>query len=482
MQEALRFIYAAARINPENPAIIFVDRVITFRMLLQGILSVEAILAELKVEPDKAVGILIENPARHMIVALALAKHGVTSATLTVDLVPIARQIGISTVLTDQRISDPFVRQLAVRDDWFTAEADIERWSVNRQPDNRIMRVIFSSGSTGFSKAFGHSNRASFERIMERMSLFRVGDERAFIGFGLSTEVGMCLCVRVLMQGRTLCFDEPVNESIHLINFLTVGFLAGSPQQVRQLILQQARTGIRPNCVRQIHCGGSAMTAELLAGLKSSFRAEIFDSYGSTEAGATGVASGRILDERATKGARFLPLKDIRIVAEDGGQARREGLLAIRSTHMAWPFTGDLDETNAIKGDGWFYPAEVGYFDDDGLLVLTGRANDVINIGGVKTSPEAVEAVLAQHSDVIDVAVMRIDQRDPAGARIWVAVVSARDITANELSRFLSDKGAPLEIDRLVRVDSIPRTVMGKIAREDVRKTITGLISNSAPE
>ena len=40
MQEALLYIYAAARINPEQPAIIFVDRVITYKMLLEGILSV----------------------------------------------------------------------------------------------------------------------------------------------------------------------------------------------------------------------------------------------------------------------------------------------------------------------------------------------------------------------------------------------------------------------------------------------------------
>jgi acyl-coenzyme A synthetase/AMP-(fatty) acid ligase len=472
MQEAIRYIYAMARINPENPAIIFVDRVITYRMLLQGILSVEAILADLKVDSDQAIGILIANPARHLIVALALAKRGITSASLTADLVAICQLVRIRTFITDKKINAPFIRQHLIHEDWFTREEDTNDWNIVRQPDDRIMRVIFSSGSTGFSKAFGHSNKASFERILERMSLFRVGDERAFIGFGLSTEVGMCLCLRVLMQGRTLCFDEPENESIHLINFLSVGFLAGSPQQIKQLVLQQTRTGIRPNCIRQIHCGGSVMTPELLTGLKSSFRAEIFDSYGSTEAGPTGLASGRILDERATKGPRFLPLKEIRIVNETGGDARKEGRLAIRSTHMAWPFSGDLVESDAIKGDGWFYPGELGYFDDEGLLVLTGRSDEIINLGGVKTAPEIIEAVLVQHADVTDVAVIRIDQHETPQTKIWAAVVSARDITADELSRFLSDNVIALEIDHIFRTDSIPRTAMGKIARDDIRRMI----------
>ena len=470
MQEALLYIYAAARINPEQPAIIFVDRVITYKMLLEGILSVESVFADMRLDQNRAVGILVANPARHLIIALALAKSGFSSSSLTKNLLHRCAAVGIHTVITDQSIAEPGLRVHAVSGEWFARTPTSTHWHIHPQPENRIMRVIFTSGSTGYSKAFGHSNRASFARILDRSIVYRVGDERVNIMFGLSTEVGMCLSLRVLMQGRTLCFDEPENESLHLLHFLSVGLVAGSPQQLADLVRQQRRYQIRARSIRQIYSAGSLMTADLLADLKACFSAEIFDTYGSTEAGTTATASGTLLDERRDKGARLVPVKDIKIVDDAGDITTGEGRIAIRSNHMAWPFAGSLVETDSIKGDGWFYPGETGAWDEEGLLRITGRSDELLNFGGVKVAPDVVESLLKRHPDIKDIAVVRLNSAGQSGFEIGILIVAPPDMDRAAVRDLLTRHNMPADVRLMLHVDAIPRTDMGKVARDQVRK------------
>lgn len=81
---------------------------------------------------------------------------------------------------------------------------------------------------------------------------------------------------------------------------------------------------------------------------------------------------------------------------------------------MAWPYSADLVETDAVKGDGWFYPGDIGRLDPDGPLIVTGRADEVINCGGVKFTPEIVEENIRRHPK-LRIAVVRMSNRGVVG-------------------------------------------------------------------
>ncbi len=74
-----------------------------YRMVWAGVESVESILRDLRLDAQKPVGILIDNPARHLIVALALLKVGITSTSLRSDLLETAWAAGVQILLAEGR-------------------------------------------------------------------------------------------------------------------------------------------------------------------------------------------------------------------------------------------------------------------------------------------------------------------------------------------------------------------------------------------
>jgi acyl-CoA synthetase (AMP-forming)/AMP-acid ligase II len=121
--------------------------------------------------------------------------------------------------------------------------------------------------------------------------------------------------------------------------------------------------------------------------------------------------------------------------------------------------------------DAWFYPGDVGRIYPDGLVVITGRTNEVINRGGIIVAPEVIEEVLRLDSRVQDIAVVGV--LNAAGIEeIWAAVVSDTELDARtmiEASRPKLNEKVP---DRIIRIDAIPRNENGKIKRNELRELL----------
>ena len=151
---------------------------------------------------------------------------------------------------------------------------------------------------------------------------------------------------------------------------------------------------------------------------------------------------------------------------------------------VAHGYLGDPDRSAdafAVDADGvrWFRTDDLGHFDDDELLVVDGRADDVINSGGVKITPGVVEDAILRHlPEVLDVVVVGLPDRewgeivcaavtlvDPAGQ---VAERSVRD----RLRGILPDAALPR---RVLAMASLPQRGPGKPDREAVRRVMHDL-------
>ena len=143
-------------------------------------------------------------------------------------------------------------------------------------------------------------------------------------------------------------------------------------------------------------------------------------------------------------------------------QQRNDGEMLVRSPLLFDNYFDDPGATaEVLDTDGWFHTGDVADLDDEGFVSIVGRAKDIIRSGGESVSPSEVEAALADHPGIADVAVVGVpDVR--WGEVVCAAVVPAdpkAPPTLEELQAHVAGRLARYKQPRRVEViDEIPRT------------------------
>jgi o-succinylbenzoate---CoA ligase len=145
-----------------------------------------------------------------------------------------------------------------------------------------------------------------------------------------------------------------------------------------------------------------------------------------------------------------------------------EGELLVRGPMLFRRYRGDPARTAAALRDGWLHTGDLGRIAPDGRLTVLGRRDDLIISGGVNVHPDEVEAVLATHPGVAEVAVA--GRADPEWGQRVTAVVVPRDPrnppTLDDLRGYARERLAAAKVPReLTLVPSLPRTASGKLLR-----------------
>jgi long-chain acyl-CoA synthetase len=125
----------------------------------------------------------------------------------------------------------------------------------------------------------------------------------------------------------------------------------------------------------------------------------------------------------------------------------------------------------SVDDEGWLSTGDLGHLDEGGYLFLGGRRGDLIIRGGQNVAPEEVEAVVHEHPDVADVAVVGVPDEE-WGERI-AAVVVAREGSGLQEDAVLAFCVERLAGDRrpefVLLTDELPRNTMGKLVRRDLQ-------------
>lgn len=465
MLDVLNSIYVMGRMRAERPAIVTPDMIITYGELLAAILSVESRIATLSLDPEKPVAVIIADPARHLAVTLALSKLGYTTMSPPRQLLPKAVELGVGTVIVDEMLATDPAAQVFARDDWFLGKPSLCDWRVADVDDDRIVRIALTSGSTGEAKAVAFTSDGIWARLLEMKNRVYLSSERVLLQFGLVSHVGYDAALAVLSQGHTLYFARTASEAALLIRASAIEAIAASVLQMKALVeAARALFGRYASfeSVRSIMTGGSFMSMELFADLRRLFRGEIYQIYASTEAGSAGVVTGAMMEAHGASN-RFVPLSDIRIAAAPG---ETSGPVAIRPRRLGAPYDGGLRA--AQGGDGWFSPGDVGHIDSDGYLVISGRLDDLVNIGGVKRSVEFFEAHFRRAPGVQDCAIARVDtERGPV---FVLLVVSNREPDRAGLAAWGLRDNLAFSFEHVSRIPAVPRNASDKVDREGVRR------------
>jgi acyl-CoA synthetase (AMP-forming)/AMP-acid ligase II len=212
--------------------------------------------------------------------------------------------------------------------------------------------------------------------------------------------------------------------------------------------------GVPLPSLRFADTGTSATPLELLEDIsRVAPGAQVRVFYGSTEAG--NVATLEHADLEAKPGRVGVPSVSTEI------QLAADGEVCVRSPLLADGYFDDAEATEAAFAGGWYRSGDRGELDDDGYLAIVGRVSDTIRTGGEAVAPGEVEAAVAGHPAVVDVAVFGradADWGEVVGAAV---VVRAGDVapTAADLSAFLDGRLARFKHPRIVvPVEAVPRT------------------------
>jgi acyl-CoA synthetase (AMP-forming)/AMP-acid ligase II len=319
-----------------------------------------------------------------------------------------------------------------------------------REGDPHVM--FFTSGSTGRPKAVVLSHRASWLRSFQ--GVFRDEPERSVCMFPLFHMAGFTLALAAWQtRGEIALVPQATAEALLEAVERRRGNRLYCIPSVWHRILQADASRHDSSSLRQIDTGTSATPLELIEALKRRFPAAATRVYyGSTEVGSAAALPDA--DALRKPGSVGLPSPGVELRLSPAGE------ICVRSPYLMDGYFEDPEATAAALRDGWFHTGDLGELDAEGYLQVTGRIKDVIRTGGESVTPAEVEAALAAHPRVAEVAVVGVP--DPEWGEIVCAVVVPAGGAAPslaELQRHCEGRLAPYKRPRRLELaDALPRT------------------------
>ena len=169
------------------------------------------------------------------------------------------------------------------------------------------------------------------------------------------------------------------------------------------------------------------------------------------------------------------PNVEIGILSENGSIQETSviGEISVKGDVQTPGYWNNEELTKQSFVNGWFKTGDLGYRNEDGYIVLSGRNDDVMNIGGKKVFPSEIEDVLINHSDIRDCACISItDKNSVTGEQVKAFVVLKRgaEFDQTKYVQFLSGKIEPYKIPtNFEAISKIPVTDSGKKQREKLK-------------
>ena len=228
--------------------------------------------------------------------------------------------------------------------------------------------------------------------------------------------------------------------------------VVGFPTFYRRIVNSGALYG--GESVTHVISAASSMGEDLRRSLDERYSARVIDYYGIAEVGP--VTDGVRRAHAATLGSALVG-NEIRI--EDGLQS---GRLEVRTPYMATTYLGADELFSSAIRDGFFVTGDVGKFEVNGELVLTGRSDRVFKVGGKAIDPALIEGAARATTGVSDAAVV-VNRTDDGEELIHLYLVAENDLALIVKNRIREDLGRQYVPSKIIILPELPRNGAGKI-------------------
>jgi len=491
----LAAVYAACATRHPNDTAIVDDRgPVSFRELDQRSSSLASGLRSLELDRGGHLGVLCANHAGFVEVVVAAAKAGIPVVLLNTgfagpQLGEVAEREGVGAIACDADLvgvveASGLGGQVIVVDGEpgdHTSLSDIRDHGSKRRlmPSLPSVPVLLTSGTTGTPKGARRDARTAginsaiglLQGVPYRTRDVSVIPTPLFHAWGLAqltiaaTTGSTAVLVRRFTPEATFAAVESNRATV----------LAVVPIMLQRM-LATPHTDAAPDVssrdmssLRIVATSGSALPAAVATRWMDRFGDNLYNMYGSTEVGQATVATPDDLRAAPGTAGRVIAGSTVEVVDHRGNPVEpgQTGLIVVGNDAQFSGYTGGgtKEQVSGLMSSG-----DVGFFDTDGRLFVTGRADDMIVSGGENVFPLEIEDVLLAHPDVVDVMVVGVP--DPEFGQRLAALIVARSgaaLDADAVRTLVRERLARHKVPRDVTfVDEIPRNTTGKVLRSRI--------------
>ncbi|TRW88000.1 acyl-CoA synthetase [Mycolicibacterium sp. 018/SC-01/001] len=336
--------------------------------------------------------------------------------------------------------------------------------------------IILTSGTTGTPKGANRSAPPSLAPIGGVLSSvpFKGGEVTALpapmfhaLGF-LHATVAMMLGTTLVLRRRFKPATVLTDIAEHKATAVVV-----VPVMLSRMLDELDKMSPKPDLssLRIVFVSGSQLGAELATRALKALGPVIYNLYGSTEVSFATIAGPQHLSKNPSTVGPVVKGMKVKIF-DDNGKELPQGEVGRIFVGSFFPFEGYTGGGGKQIIDGLLSSGDVGYFDEDGLLYVSGRDDEMIVSGGENVFPAEVEDLVSGHPEVVEATALGVEDKE-WGHRLRCFVVKAEgaSITEDDIKAYVKENLARYKVPReVIFLDELPRNPTGKILKRELRE------------
>lgn len=353
-----------------------------------------------------------------------------------------------------------------------------------------VALIQYTSGTTGSPKGatLTHANllaNAAQARAwvpdIERGTSIVYAVLPMFHAYGLT----LCLTFAMSMGARLVLFPRfDPDLVLKVVKTRPPTFLPAVPPIYERLTRAAVEQGVSLRGIRIAISGAMPLSAAVVEPWEAQTGGYLVEGYGLSECSPVLMANPVAPTRKAGTVGLPLPNTECRVVDPD--EPTRDvphgerGELVVRGPQVFGGYWKKPEETEAVfvedpaGGAPWFRTGDIVTIDDDGFVTVVDRIKELIITGGFNVAPSEVEEAIRRHPDVEDCAVVGLpDER--TGEEVVAAVVLREGATldAESIRSLARESLTPYKVPkRVVAVDDLPRSLIGKVIRRQVKNRL----------
>jgi fatty-acyl-CoA synthase len=494
----LDFLARSAWVYRNRIAVVDGERRFTYAELNQRVHRQASALRTMGILPGDRVAVLAPNSA-----AALEAHFGVLMAGAVLVMLNTRLQAGELAWILDHCearvvIADP---QLAAGlPAAIPAVTDYEAWlETGEYPaadfpepeEDGFIAINYTSGTTGFPKGVMYTHRGAYLNALGEVVEHGLSSASVYLWtLPMFHCNGWCFPWAVTAAGARHVYLRQVDprQIVELIHAEGVTHLSGAPVVVGTLTQYCAAQGIRFERGLKIVTAGAPPTPAVIRAAEE-MGASLAHAYGLTETYGPHTICAWHPEWDALPAAERAQLRSrqgvaytvsgthLRVVDAEmqdvpaDGQTMGEVLM--RGNNVMLGYYKNLQATEEAFRGGWFHSGDLAVMHIDGYIEVRDRQKDIVISGGENISSIEVEKVLAEHPAVMEAAVVAVpDEKWGEVPKAYIGLKPGQTATAEELIEFCRARLAHFKCPKLVEFGALPRTVTGKVRKNELRAAL----------
>ena len=501
-ENLIEILDIASQNYPEQIAMYFLDRRISYSELYFTVNRFAQGLSNLGVRREDRVGLLLANSPEFVISNFGIVKTGATVVPINnmfkeEEVEFIIRDAKVTVIVTSLAYLD-IIKSIKERvaslkhiilvdgivsgtlNFYEIIERTISAFRPIKLSADSIASILYTSGTTGQPKGamLTHSNFLS--NCMACVKSINAKDNDNFMCFlPMFHSFAWTVCVLMpIAAGASITIIDslrPFRKVIRNVVRKKVTVFVGIPSifqilthiHIPAIFTSRILKMIAP--LRLCISGAAALSPEILERFEARFNIPLLEGYGLTE--TSPVVSLNPMRGRRKAGSVGLPLEEIEVKVVDEqdndllpGQI---GELLVRGPNVMRGYLNNIQATQSTIKEDWLYTGDLGCLDEEGYIYIVDRKKDMINVRGLNVYPAEIERVLLNHSKIKEAAVVGVlDNYKGEVPKAFVVLQEGGKLTNAEITGYLRKKIASYKIPKFIEFcQSLPKTATGKVAK-----------------